>query len=218
MNNTETYDRVVAVGVDMQNDFLPGGSLGVNGGFEAVESFNVAGNWVRQQNGLVVFTRDWHPEKTKHFAEDGGPWPVHCVANTYGAEFGSELIVKDGDPILSKGTDPTDDGYSGFDGHAHDGLTLETILYPEKGERVAVVIGGLATDYCVEATVMDALRMSKNLSNARTLGVFALRDAMRAVNVKPQDGEQAVVDMIAAGARFVTTQELVNNQVFGVRN
>lgn len=218
MANPESFNRVVAVGVDMQNDFFPGGALGVEGGDEVIEPFNQASRWVRDQNGLVVFTRDWHPEETKHFAEYGGPWPPHCIENTHGADFKKGLDIRNGDTVLSKGTDPEDNGYSGFDGIARDGLTLETILRPMKGERVAALIGGLATDYCVQATVLDALEFARKQEKPQVLGIFVLQDAIRAVNVEPTDGEKSIADMEAKGASLVTTNELTNNQILTVRN
>ena len=220
MNTPENFTHVVAVGVDIQNDFTPGGSLAVAGGDEVVRPFNNVANWVRYETGLVVFTRDWHPEETNHF---GNPpnfnttWPVHCVANTLGAQFHPDLDVTEHDTVMSKGMEKDEDAYSGFQAHAHNGSTLETIIYPVRHDRVAVFIGGLATDYCVKATVLDALKYADKFEDdpLRDVDVFVLADAIRAVD--PFKGFGAVEEMKSAGARFVTSDEVVNNQVANVR-
>jgi len=221
MSTPETYNRIVAVGVDIQNDFIPGGSLAVEGGDKIVRPFNELAAWVRQEHeGIVAFTRDWHPEQTSHF---GFPpnfettWPVHCVANTLGASFHPDLDVRDTDPVLSKGTLPDEDAYSGFQAVTHDGLTLETLTRPLLHERVAVVIGGLATDYCVKATVLDALRFAKHYETdpKRDIGVFVLSDLIKAV--APESGAKAIEEMKEAGVRFITSAELIEGQVIEVR-
>lgn len=211
--NNQLIDRIVTVAVDVQNDFCPGGSLAVTEGDQVVPPINNVIEFTRQQNGLVVATRDWHPRETAHFAEAGGPWPVHCVANTYGAAFKEGLAVDlNTDTIINKGTDPVDDGYSGFDGAAEGGLTLEALIRPTRSERVGVIIGGLATDYCVKATVLDALALRNKLAGEQKgeLTVIALTDAMRAVNVNPGDGDKALAEMEAAGAAMLTSDEVVN--------
>lgn len=222
MNTPETFNRVVTVGVDIENDFSPTGSLPVPYGDEVVPTFNNVAAWTREQpGGVVAFTKDWHPEHTNHFETEGGPWPVHCVADTYGSEFIDGLDVQDGDPILLKGTEVDEDAYSGFQAAAHDGLTLETLVHPLHGERVAILIGGLATDYCVKETVLDALRFAdhvKQQDQSRQLGVFVLRDAIRAVNIDPLDGDKAIEEMRAAGAQFVSSEEVVRNLAVEVRN
>ena len=216
METLKTYNRVVAVGVDMQNDFAPGGALGVNEGDQVVPAFNQAGQWVRNKNGIVVFTRDQHPKETKHFAEWGGPWPPHCVVGTKGAEFILGLDVREGDPIINKGTNPVDDGYSGFEGQTHDEAGLDVVVHPTHGEKVAMVVGGLATDYCDLATVMDGLEFAKNLDESRELGVFVLRDAVRAVDLQPGDGDRALAQMQEAGAVVISLDDLVNDRAFKV--
>jgi len=222
MNKPETYNRVVAVGVDIQNDFCPGGSLAVPEGDIVVPAFNTVTEWVRNDPaGLVAYTRDWHPPHTNHFIPEGGPWPVHCVADTEGADFKAGLDIRDGDPVLSKGTKVDEDAYSGFQAVAHNGLTIEAMVMPASHEKVALIVGGLATDYCVKATVMDALvaaEQAEAMNFQRKLGVFVLRDATRAVNIQPGDGEQAITEMQVAGAQFIYAYELVNNQVMEVRN
>ena len=174
--------------VDVQNDFCPGGSLAVAHGDEVVAPLNKLMKEFLDRGEPVFKTRDWHPAKTKHFADYGGTWPVHCVQNTPGAEFHADLSDDPRVTIISKGIDETADGYSGF-----DGTDLAQILREQ--EVTEVWVGGLATDYCVKHTVLDALRQG--------FTVKALADAMRAVNVNPNDGEQAIAEMRNAGAEIV---------------
>jgi len=176
--------------VDVQNDFCPGGSLAVAHGDEVVPPLNKLMKEFLDRNEPVFKTRDWHPAKTKHFAAYGGAWPVHCVQGTPGAEFHPDLLDDPRITIVSKGIDESADGYSGF-----DGTNLAQILREQDVE--AVWIGGLATDYCVKQTVLDALQQG--------FEVKALADAMRAVNVNPDDGEKAIEEMRAAGAEIVGT-------------
>ena len=174
--------------VDVQNDFCPGGSLAVTHGDEVVAPLNELIKQFLDRGEPVFKTRDWHPAKTKHFKAYGGVWPVHCVQGTLGAEFHPDLIDDPRITIISKGIDESADGYSGF-----DGTNLGQLL---RQQNVAEVwVGGLATDYCVKHTVLDALREG--------FKVKALGDAMRAVNVNPADGAKAVAEMRDAGAEIV---------------
>lgn len=227
MNQAEKFNRVVLVGVDIQNDFCPGGNLAVAEGDQVVKPFNQVAEWVREHKGIVALTRDWHPTETNHF---GNPpdfsetWPVHCVAETKGADFHPDLDVEDGDPIFSKGTKVDESAYSGFEGATHSGMTLETLLKPIHHERVAVIIGGLATDYCVKATVLDALRFKETLRRedeeenlpARYLGVFALADAMKGVD--PETELNALEDMALAGAAFVNSEDIIEGGVIALED
>ena len=174
--------------VDVQNDFCPGGSLAVANGDEVVAPLNELMKEFLDRGEPVFKTRDWHPAKTKHFADFGGTWPVHCVRNTPGAEFHSGLLDDPRITIISKGIDESADGYSGF-----DGTNLARNLRDQEVDEVWV--GGLATDYCVKHTVLDALRQG--------FEVKALADAMRAVNINPTDGAQAIEEMRNAGAEIV---------------
>jgi len=174
--------------VDVQNDFCPGGSLAVANGDQVVAPLNELMKEFLDRGEPVFKTRDWHPAKTKHFADYGGVWPVHCVQNTPGAEFCSGLLDDPRITIISKGIDESADGYSGF-----DGTDLAQNLRDQKVEEVWV--GGLATDYCVKHTVLDALQQG--------FEVKALADAMRAVNVNPSDGAQAIEEMRNAGAEII---------------
>jgi len=174
--------------VDVQNDFCPGGSLAVADGDKVVAPLNKLMNEFLDRDEPVFKTRDWHSPRTKHFAAYGGTWPVHCVAGTHGAEFHHDLLDDPRVNIISKGTDESADGYSGF-----DGTDLARLLHEEGVEQVWV--GGLATDYCVKHTVLDALREG--------FEVKALADAMRAVNLAPNDGPKAIEEMRNAGAEIV---------------
>jgi nicotinamidase/pyrazinamidase len=174
--------------VDVQNDFCPGGSLAVANGDDVVLPLNRLMREFLDHGQPVFKTRDWHSAQTKHFAAYGGTWPVHCVQGTRGAEFHPDLLDDPRITIISKGTDDSADGYSGFDGTGLADLLRE--------EGVAEVwVGGLATDYCVKHTVLDALREG--------FAVKALADAMRPVNVNPVDGGHAIEEMRAAGAEIV---------------
>ena len=173
--------------VDVQNDFCPGGSLAVAQGDEVVAPLNKLIKEFLDRGEPVFKSRDWHPAKAKHFAAYGGIWPVHCVQNTPGAEFHKDLSDDPRITVISKGIDESADGYSAFDG-THLAQTLRNQGVTE------VWVGGLATDYCVKHTVLDAL--------AQGFRVKALADSMRAVNVKPDDGALAIAEMRSAGAEI----------------
>ncbi len=244
------FTDVVAINVDIQNDFCPGGALAVKEGDAVVQPMNAINRWVRsfqadgltplQQPGNVIFTADWHPEDTAHFSENGGPWPVHCVRHKAGAAFHNDLEIGDHDSIAHKGTGKKDDGYSGFfaqfthesplqtsgNGRGDFGaidtvreytLSKANVLY-NRGEqlrKVAVIVGGLATDYCVKATVLDLLNAESSAPDQ--LGVYVVEDAIRAVDVNPGDGEQAIAEMKQAGATFVTAREILNGSVITIK-
>lgn len=171
--------------VDVQNDLLPGGALAVPGGQEVIPPLQRY-LLLFIERGLPVFlTQNWHPPDHCSFHTQGGPWPQHCIAHTPGAQFPDSLQLPPTAVVISKGTDPTREAYSGFQGTAlHDRLQAARI--------VRLFIGGLATDYCVLETVRDA----------RTLGyeVCLLVDAIRPVNVLPDDGRRAEEAMVLAGA------------------
>jgi nicotinamidase/pyrazinamidase len=194
----------ITIGVDIQNDFCPGGSLAVTDGDSIIPAFNKLAAATRAQNGRVIFTRDWHPAKTNHFDS----WPVHCVANTDGAAFHPDLFVDSRDTILSKGTLVNQDAYSGFQGLDGESQDLAAIIMAEfeRHERISLRIGGLATDYCVKATVLDALKLQRTVG-LQKLSVLALRDCMKAVNIQSTDEAAAIAEMQAAGARFIDAAE-----------
>jgi nicotinamidase/pyrazinamidase len=176
--------------VDVQNDFCPGGALAVSGGDEVVPVLNRAIERFTEA-GLPIFaTRDWHPEKTNHFKIYGGIWPVHCVQGTRGAEFHAGLELGKDIVVVSAGMVPDEDGYSGFQARDPSGARLAELLQRKGVERI--IVGGLATDYCVKHTVLDGLKEG--------FKVLLLADAIRAVNLKPHDGELAIAEMVRAGA------------------
>lgn len=183
--------------VDVQNDFCPGGALAVNEGDQVIPPLNEAAAAVAQRGGLVLASRDWHPRQTKHFAEFGGKWPVHCVQGTEGAAFHPNLRLPEGTMIISKGTGTEDDGYSAFEGHTDSGETLDAVLRKHGIKRL--LVGGLATDYCVRASALDALKHGYE--------VIVLTDAIRGVDLQPGDSERALQEMQSAGAHLMTTAE-----------
>jgi nicotinamidase/pyrazinamidase len=170
--------------VDVQNDFCHGGALAVPDGDAVVERVNdLAG-----AASFVVATRDWHPADHRSFAEHGGPWPTHCVRDTPGAQLHPELEVSRIDAVVDTGQGRDDDGYSGF-----QETELESILREHDVDTVHVA--GLALDYCVKATALDARRVG--------FDVIVHRGATRAVDVEPGDGDRAVAELRAAGVQVV---------------
>ena len=174
--------------VDLQRDFLPGGALGVSHGYAVVPVLNRYVKLAAEVGSPVFASRDWHPSDHCSFRARGGPWPDHCVAETPGAQFAADLDLPPDVHRIDKATRPDADAYSAF-----DGTGLAERLRKLGVDRV--VIGGLATDYCVLATVRDALREG--------FEVVVLEDAVRAVDVHPGDGEAALRAMREAGATLV---------------
>jgi nicotinamidase/pyrazinamidase len=187
------YDPSTAlIIVDVQNDFAdPAGSLFVKGAADVVRMVNGESRRATEAGAFVVYTQDWHPASTPHFAKDGGIWPVHCVADTWGAAFHKDLSVVG--PSVKKGANG-EDGYSGFTmKDPTTGATMPTELeavLKEKGIGRVVVVG-LATDYCVSATALDAVRLG--------LGTEVLQDAIASVDLADGDGDRARAAMAAAG-------------------
>lgn len=195
--------RNVLVAVDVQNDFI-NGSLAVTEGEQVVQPINDVAAAVRSTGGTAVFTRDWHPAVTPHFADYGGVWPTHCVAETEGAAFHPDLEVRDADIVINKGMEQTD-GYSGWEGVTDDGQTLETIIAPQtREEKVRVFVGGLATDYCVKATALD---IATRFEDDERVRLYLLRDAIRAVGLAPTDEETALAAMQSAKIQAITADE-----------
>jgi nicotinamidase/pyrazinamidase len=193
-----TYGPVTAlIVVDVQNDFAdPEGSLSVTGGHAIVPEANRQIGLARDAGATVVYTQDWHPEHTPHFEQDGGIWPVHCVQDSWGAAFHPALDVVGGQ-IVRKGADGRD-GYSGFSVRDPqsgdiDDTVLHEMLQSAGIERL--VIGGLATDYCVVETVLDA--------RVRGYPVEVISAAIAAVDLMPGNGERAITRMRASGAQLV---------------
>ena len=200
----QRYDRRTAlVIVDLQNDFAdPSGGLSVHGGANLVPIINAEIATARSAEATIVFTQDWHPPSTPHFARDGGVWPVHCVADTWGAELHPALDAEAlaGAARVLKGVNG-EDGYSGFT--TRDPLTGETAVTALEGllreaaiERV--IVCGLATDYCVKATALDAARLGFETA--------ILLDAMRPVELSVGDEQRAIDEMNAAGVHSWSTR------------
>jgi nicotinamidase/pyrazinamidase len=178
---------------DVQNDFLLGGSLCVQHGNEVIAVLNRYMAVFSEQHLPVYATRDWHPPNHCSFHNQGGPWPPHCVAETRGAEFPATLNLPAGTVIISKASQPDKDAYSGFEGTA-----LDASLRAQNVKRVFV--GGLTTDYCVLNTVCDAIILGYE--------AFLLTDAIRAVNVDPDDGRLAEAQMQRLGATAISLDDL----------
>jgi nicotinamidase/pyrazinamidase len=198
----QRYDPATAlVIVDVQNDFADAaGGLAVRGGDAVVPTINGEIAQAVDADALVVATQDWHPESTPHFAKDGGVWPVHCVAGSWGAELHPDLAIPDLAPRVRKGVNG-EDGYSGF-----------TMRDPVSGEEIPteldatlrdhaikrVVVVGLATDYCVKATAIDAAGLGYD--------TYLRTDAIAAVELEPGDGDRAIEAMRAAGVGLWQTR------------
>jgi nicotinamidase/pyrazinamidase len=202
MGRIEDYDaRTALVVVDVQNDFTdPAGGLAVAGAEAILPEVNARVAACRAAGGLVAYTQDWHPERTPHFDVDGGPWPVHCVRDTWGAALHPALVV-DG-PVVRKGVDGSD-GYSGFS--VRDPVSgdvsrteLGTLIEAHGAQRVVVV--GLAGDVCVAATAEDAAALGY-----RTVVPLA---ATRMVELAPGDGERAIARLRAAGVEVIESDDV----------
>jgi nicotinamidase/pyrazinamidase len=190
------HDALVVV--DVQNDFCPGGSLAVPDGDSVVPVLNRYAERFDAQGAAVFASRDWHPPRTKHFAAYGGIWPPHCVQGTAGAAPHPALVLPARTQVVSKGMDPEEDAYSCFQARAEQGGDFASLLAAREIQRLFV--GGLATDYCVKATALDALRGG--------LTVVVLQDAVRAVDVTPGDGARALAELAAAGAASARLDEV----------
>lgn len=179
--------------VDVQNDFCPGGALAVSGGDQVVEVFNRYLEVFEEAHAPIYACRDWHPQNHSSFKAQGGPWPPHCVQETPGAFFHPGLKLPANNIIISKGWRPEDDSYSEF-----EGTNLE--LYLKRQGIRSLFVGGLATDYCVKSTVLDACRLG--------FQTHLLLDAIRGIDVQKGDSEKAVEEMKKAGAIPMTFQDL----------
>jgi nicotinamidase/pyrazinamidase len=187
-----TRDAILIV--DVQNDFCPGGALPVPRGDEVVPVLNEYIRSFTEAGAPVFASRDWHPAETRHFKAWGGPWPPHCVGGAPGAQFHPDLALAENAVIISKGMDPIDHGYSAFDGVDAQGRSLAFSLHAHGIERI--YMGGLATDYCIRASVLDAC--------ARGFEVVLLLDAMRGIDVIAGDVQRALDEMEQAGAHTAT--------------
>ena len=181
--------------VDVQNDFCSGGSLPVPNGDRVVSALNRYIDDAVAHGAVVYASRDWHPAVSTHFTPYGGPWPVHCVQGTAGARFHPSLRLPPTAIIVTKGEDPGSHGYSAFEGRTPDGKPFLAELRERGIDHLYV--GGLATDYCVKQSVLDAL-------SAR-LSVTILEDAVAGVDARPGDSLQAVIEMRERGAHVMRT-------------
>jgi nicotinamidase/pyrazinamidase len=178
---------------DVQIDFCPSGALGVPGGDEVVPVVNAYIGFFYARKLTIIASRDWHPPNHCSFKEQGGPWPVHCVQGSRGAQFHPDLVLPPGTPVISKATDPRKDAYSAF-----EGTTLEARLRELGSETL--YISGLATDYCVKQTVLDARKLG--------FRVVVLEDAIRGIDATTGDCERAIREMREAGAILAKARDL----------
>ncbi len=209
-NQFESQQKIITIAVDVQNDFCQkSGALYVPGGESVIPPLNSLFKFTRENNGLIIATGDQHPLRAPHFDK----WPIHCVRNSLGAAFDSGLRLYDDDDIfVDKGTDGSD-AYSGFDGTLNNGMSLESIITPKKHEQISLLIGGLATDYCVLETILDACKVAEKVRTCRLgkISVYAIEDAMCAVNINPGDGKKALNKMKAAGAIIINSKAIINS-------
>lgn len=178
--------------IDIQKDFCPGGALAVPEGDKIIDPINMLIEKCRTKNILVVATRDWHPAGHCSFAENGGLWPVHCVRETSGAEFHPDLKIDPSKDIFIN-KDDARDVYSGFE-------RTDLLQRLKENSIQTLLVGGLATDYCVKATILDGLKEG--------FSVFVIADGIQGVEVHPGDCERAIADMIRAGAVLIPSSEI----------
>ena len=190
LNDKVRPEHAALLLVDVQNDFCPGGALAVPEGDKVVPVLNKVAERFARAGRPVIASRDWHPAETTHFQT----WPAHCVQEQPGARFHPELKLPAGTIVVSKGTGATEDAYSAFQARDDGGRSLLEILR-ERGTR-RLTVGGLATDYCVRATVLDALRQGFQVS--------VLENGIKGVEVHPGDSARAIDEMRGAGAQFTT--------------
>jgi nicotinamidase/pyrazinamidase len=190
---TLAIDKSTAlVVVDIQNDFCPGGALAVSNGDKVVPALNKYIQLFRKAGAPIFYTRDWHPQDHSSFKAQGGPWPPHCVQGTDGAKFHPDLIPPALGEVISK-ADEKDEAYSFFQGtDMAERLRRQGIT--------TLLVGGLATDYCVRETVLDGLKFG--------FRVYHLGDASKGVNVKPDDSDKALQEMMSKGAKRITVSDL----------
>ena len=187
-------DKDALIIVDVQNDFCPGGALAVESGDEVAAKASETGAKFRFNGARIFATQDWHPAGHSSFLEKGGPWPPHCVSGSKGAEFHPSLSLPIGSSIVRKGTNPQEDAYSGF-----QGTSLEEQLRRLNVKRVFVC--GLATDYCVLNTALDACSFG--------FETYVLTDGIAAVEANPGDGVAGLRRMEEAGAKLMTVPDVL---------
>lgn len=180
--------------VDMQNDFCPGGALGIKDGDKIIPAINKYIKIFSEKKLPIFASRDWHPKKTQHFKEFGGVWPRHCIQNSKGAEFHPKLKLPKEAILLYKGMDPEKESYSVFQAQEQNGMSFLNLLKIWGVEEI--YIGGLAADYCVKFSALDALK--------ERFKVKLLVDAIKGVNLKPEDSESAIRKMLGSGVKKIT--------------
>jgi nicotinamidase/pyrazinamidase len=185
--------------VDVQNDFCPGGALGIHGGHKIIPILNRYIKFFEKENLPVIVTRDWHPKVTKHFKQFGGVWPEHCVESSPGSQFHPDLDLPKDARVMSKGMDPEKDSYSAFHAVDSSGVALANLL--KSFGVTEIYIGGLATDYCVKYSALDALKDG--------LEVYILTDAIAGVNLQPEDSRAALQEMASHGAKETISEEFI---------
>ena len=184
--------------VDVQNDFCPGGALGVPEGDKIIPTINKYIKAFSSKKLPIFATRDWHPIKTKHFRDFGGVWPVHCIENTKGASFHPKLRLPKEIILLYKGIYPQKDGYSAFEAEELNGAGFSHLLKLLKVNELYIC--GLATDYCVKFSTRDAVKQGFKAK--------ILMDAIKGVNLKPGDSENAIKEMVRLGAKKITLNKM----------
>jgi nicotinamidase/pyrazinamidase len=195
----DQYSALVIV--DIQNDFLPGGALAVPGGDKIIPVLNEYISVFKDHHSPIIATRDWHPQITKHFKQYGGLWPPHCIQNTWGARFHPDLHLPSDTIIISAGIGEDQEGYSGFEGVDHTGKPFLNVL---KEKQIShLYIGGIATEYCVKSTVLQAIKFG--------FKVNLLTDAIIGINLQPSDSQKAIDEMVNHGANLTTLDTIKQN-------
>jgi nicotinamidase/pyrazinamidase len=184
--------------VDLQNDFCPGGALGVPEGNKIIPKVNKYIKIFSKKKLAVFASRDWHPARTKHFKDFGGIWPVHCIRNTQGALFHPKLKLPKDATLLYKGIDPVKDGYSAFEAEDERGVGFLKLLKLLGVKEL--FIAGLATDYCVKFSSLEAIKHG--------FKVKILVDAIQGVNLKPDDSSKAINEIVGKGAKKLTLKNI----------
>lgn len=195
------HSKKALVVVDIQNDFCPGGALGVQEGDQIIPVLNQYVALFLKHQIPVFVSRDWHPKETKHFKQAGGPWPPHCIQGTDGAAFHPDFRIPAETTILSKGTDPDADGYSVFEAHDSKHKSFNELLQAKDIDEL--YIGGIATDYCVRTTSLDALENSYKVN--------ILTDAIK--GVAHEDSKRAIEEIVARNGKLKTYAEVSNELV-----
>ncbi len=196
MNSSKLKKALLVV--DIQNDFCPSGALGVQEGQTIIPILNRCIRYFEEKNLPIFVTRDWHPKITKHFSQFGGEWPEHCIAGSAGAQFHPSFELPKEALVLSKGMDPETDSYSALQATDTSGTLFPDLL--KKLGVTEIYVAGLATDYCVKYSVLDALKEG--------LKVFVLTDAIAGVNRQRGDSRKALEEMVRNGAKEITSEAL----------